>query len=142
MRIKVLCKVCKTITDYETGSDNTYCNCGNTWIETIKDDDGINRPKINYNREGYALVDDKGNEIMIRGEIDKSSGHNEIFNQLMIGLKSQIDFMENLSPSMKFSPATNQDLLAHLLWTQSVLQVLERLCGASKKSKKKSRKES
>ena len=134
MTTRVLCKVCKSI--IEPGEMNdpvVYCDCGQ--LVAQKTAKGI-RAKAGGGRETYAMVDEKGDELVITDMAPKEvellpagpkMGDDEVFSELMLSIKHQIEAMESLSQGGRFSPATNQDLLAHLIWEQGVFQVLYRM---------------
>lgn len=107
-----------------------YCPCGGVGVHAI----GFGGVRVIFKRrEDYAQVDDEGNEIVhkeiptedkpevIDMEEPKLTEKQE-FDELMLVLGHQIEVMENLSQSGRFSPSTNQDLLTHFAWLQAAFR--------------------
>lgn len=141
MKARLLCKKCKDIVSPQ-GHDFASCKCGAMQTQAVLSGKGY---AVSPGAD-YALVDDEDNEIIITDElaeakliIDTSDAmsdslkehagdavdHAYIYRELMLALNLQIQAMESLSSAGRFSPATNQDLLAHLVWLQAMLKSLE-----------------
>ena len=125
MKGNVYCKKCKdTIVDPEMYNFRS-CKCGSTQVQKVLKGYAVS-PGADY-----CMVDDQGNEIIVTDE--KATAAPErvgdpvedalAVSELMLALSHQVDAMENLSSDGRFSPATNQDLLAHLIWLQEVLRL-------------------
>jgi len=131
MGARLLCKTCKSIIESSGPTDEVYCSCGKVGIIG-------NKPPISIKgrHEDCALVDDKGNEIFVALELPDMSDE-EVYKQLMLSINHQIEAMENLSQGARFSPCTNQDLLAHLIWIQAVLKIVDRRLAQASSSRKR-----
>jgi hypothetical protein len=89
-------------------------------------------------RGRYKVVDDKGDEIGVEDvnnlpekteeeaqpaiEVDEKWQ----FSELKTGIQNTVKAMESLSPGVRFSPCTTQDLLAHQIWMEAFVRVVER----------------
>ena len=85
------------------------------------------------------MVDDEGNEIVIKEEekivpVSVAVAPSDapaledalVHSELILSLTHQIEAMESLSSAGRFSPCTNGDLLAHLVWLEALLKVQAR----------------
>ncbi len=136
MKTRILCKSCKSKLECPRNGDRLDCSCGKIFISSSVVN-GKEQTEIGYsgNRSDYALLDDEDNEITPREsntedmakevtELIATLDEKEIVSQLLKSLDHQISAMENWSQAAKFSPATQQDLLAHLIWTQAAFRTL------------------
>ena len=122
MGTKLLCKFCESIIESTGDDDIVYCKCGKLACA------GSKPPmKVLGETNGFWIVDDKGNRIVVDEKPKDNASDNEIYTQLLMGVAHIIETMENMSPGGKFSPVTNQDLLAHLIWVKAMIETLYRL---------------
>lgn len=145
MTARLLCKHCKSIISANTSKDVVYCSCGKLGVDG---DDKQCKVMHDGNRDSYALVDDQGNEIVvkdsdskkegmtqnieaIKGDIDGIKTPEETFEYLMMAMKNEIDAMNRSSPDRRFSPVTNQDLLALQEWLSVMSYTLRQLMQRS-----------
>lgn len=133
MKARLYCKDCKdTIVDPEVNQFRS-CKCGKTQVQKVQKGYAV-CPGANY-----CMVDDEGNEIVIKddptelrnnratiAQNDSPLDDKEVFRELMLSISNQIEAMESWSSSARFSPCVNQDLLAHLIWEQSVLKTMDK----------------
>lgn len=100
---------------------------------------GAGKLRVNYaQREDYCMVDDEGNEIVVKEDVAIVPKESNVptdqppledillQSELLLALTHQIEAMESLSSAGRFSPCTNGDLLAHLVWLEAVLKVQAR----------------
>lgn len=125
MSARFLCKKCKTIVESKSPDDQVDCKCGH--LSVIG-----NKPPISISgdKDFYALVDDNGDEIFVKEDFTHM-GDEDVYKELMKALEYQIDSMESSSPGRKFSPCTNQDLLAQQIWLREMMVCLFRLLKRS-----------
>ena len=135
MPTRLKCKICNDIITTSLRNTLVYCGCGMLGVEDMGH--GSVRVLWNGSRDNYCNVDDEGNEVLHKEVMNKTTtneesepnqpktDHKTIMKEFMLSLTHQIEGMENLSSSGKFSPATNQDLLAHFVWLREYLRALE-----------------
>lgn len=129
MAANVMCKDCKTIIKNLNPLSATLCECGKCAV--IKTARGF----AASSGANYCLVDDKGHEIVCKDvpsakqevidvvpDEGLALGDKEVWDELMLVLSHQIESMENWSQGGRFSPATNQDMLAHFVWLHAALK--------------------
>ncbi len=146
MKTRILCKLCKSKITALNNGERTDCSCGKVFVSVIVMN-GKEQLEVGYsgNRDDYSILDDEDNEITPResnteemakevSQLISTLDEHEILKQLLKSLDHQVIAMENWSQAAKFSPSTQQDLLAHLLWTQAAFRTLLQLLQKNQKS--------
>lgn len=128
MNTRILCKPCGSIIQLTNDKDVIYCSCGklHAFLEGKK-------IHVKASRDEYQLVDDEGHALVLKEDIeggarqiiaDEQISLEEALEQLLIGVKSQIEAYERYSPGQLFSPATNKDFLGLLVWVEATARLL------------------
>lgn len=129
MGTKLLCKHCESIIESKGPEDIVYCKCGKLAVA------GDKPPmKVLGETNGFWIVDDKGNRVVVEEKPKDNADDHEIYKQLLMTVQHIVDTMEAMSPGGKFSPVTNQDLLAHLVWVKAMIETLYRLIGKTQRA--------